>query len=294
MIWLTEKAPIEVFHAENAHTYLYAYIPEGLRVFNVRRWSNVIRYSFHSTLQLQADQSGLRDNSVRKAERVSFLTKTEGIQIGERVFHIRSLLNASQAPNSPLADETEDSNASVNLTNWPLFGLVWPSGIILAELIDEMELTGLRVCEVGCGLALAGIVAHSKGADVIVSDFNPHAAEFLEHNIALNGLPPLRYIEANWCETYPDLGRFDLIIGGDVLYDRDHPRLLAHFLQQHLKPKSRVIISDPGRQNYRQFTKEMAAIGFQCSTTMKKLNLPVDDKAQCRILDYQRDAEGVF
>lgn len=224
---------------------------------------------------------------------MTFLTKTEDIKIGERVYRIRSLLDSSQAPNSPLAEETEDSNSSVNLTNWPLFGLLWPAGIILAELIDTMDLTGLRICEVGCGLALAGIVAHSKGADVVVSDFNPHTAEFLQHNMKLNNLPPLRYVEANWCDSYPDLGRFDLVIGGDVLYDREHPRLLANFLKQHLKGKSRVIISDPGRQNYRQFTKEMAALGFQCTTTMKKLNSPVDDKAQCRILDYQRDAEGV-
>lgn len=206
---------------------------------------------------------------------------------------MRSLIDHNQSPEIPLTGDTEDSNHTVNLTNWPLFGQLWPAGIVMAELIGEMDLKGLRVLEVGCGLALAGIVAHSKGADVTVSDFNPDTKEFLDHNVALNGLPPLRYVEANWCDEYPDLGLFDLIIGSDVLYDRDHPRILAAFLQRHVKRYARVIVTDPGRENYRQFTKEMTVQGFTCSTTLKKLALDTDSKAQCRVLDYKRPDPAV-
>lgn len=220
---------------------------------------------------------------------MAYLTKTEHVQVGNRTYHIRCLLDGNQSPDEGLTGETDDSNRTVNHTNWPLFGLLWPVGIVMAELMDEMDLSGLRICEVGCGLALAGIVAHSKGADVIATDFNPHAKEFLDHNIELNHLPPMRYVEANWCERYPDLGAFDLIIGSDVLYDRDHPKLLADFIAKHLKPRSRVIVTDPGRQNYRQFTKEMASLGFQCTTTMRKLPGDKNDHAQCRVLDYQRE-----
>ena len=223
---------------------------------------------------------------------MSYVTKTEKICIGNTIYQMRSLLNANQFSNDA-HDEPESGNSNhvINSTNWPLFGLLWPAGLVLAEIVDGMDLTGLRIAEVGCGLAMAGIVAHRKGADVIVTDFHPNAAEFLAHNLALNGLPPMRYVEANWFESYPELGQFDLIMGGDVLYDRDHPKLLADFIKNHLKPNSRVLITDPGRQNYRQFTKEMSALGFTCTTTMKKLTSNLGDAAQCRVLDYRRCIE---
>lgn len=223
---------------------------------------------------------------------MAYLTKTEQIRIGSTNYQMRSLLNSNQfsdeLPTTDVTNEGQDSNIGINRTNWPLFGLIWPAGLILAEIIDQMDLAGLRIMEVGCGLAMAGIVAHRKGADVIVSDFHPNASEFLAHNLSLNGLPPMRYVEANWSETYPDLGMFDLIIGSDVLYDRDHPRLLSNFIVRHLKPTSRVIITDPGRQNYRQFTKDMQAHGFSCESTMKKLSVIPGETAQCRVLDYRR------
>ena len=219
---------------------------------------------------------------------VAYLTKIQSVQIGERTYQMRSLIDHSQSPDIPLIGDSEDSNHTVNLNNWPLFGQLWPVGIVMAEWINDMDLTGLHILEVGCGLALAGMVAHSKGADVTVSDFNPDTKDFLDHNLALNHLPPLRYIEANWCDLYPELGTFDLVIASDVLYDRDHPKLLADFLKRHLKQTSRVIVTDPGRGNYRQFTKEMALQGFDCTTTMKKLTKGADSKAQCRLLDYRR------
>ena len=50
---------------------------------------------------------------------------------------------------------------------WPLFGLLWPSGAHLAARLALRPVrSGERILEIGCGLALASLVGHRRGADV--------------------------------------------------------------------------------------------------------------------------------
>jgi predicted nicotinamide N-methyase len=127
-------------------------------------------------------------------------------------------------------------------------------------------IAGLRVLEIGAGLALASLVMHRRGADVTVSDWHPLTEEFLRHNLALNGLGPLPYQAGNWESTAatdnPALGRFDLIVGSDLLYERQQPAQLAAFIFRHAAPAAVVIIVDPDRGNRPAFGRDMAALGF--------------------------------
>lgn len=221
---------------------------------------------------------------------LDYKTKTEPVRIGDRVYQIRSLLDINQGP-SHSEINAEDSNLNINDTNWPIFGQLWPAGCLLAEIVDRMDLRGLKILEVGCGLALAGIVAHGKGFDVTVSDYHPAAEVFLKHNLELNSMNSLKYIEANWSKVYESLGTFDMIIGSDLLYDREHPELLASFIVRHLSDDGRVIITDPGRQNYRKFSKAMEERGFARVSTLQKLAAEIgnhSDKNQFHVLEYQR------
>lgn len=153
-----------------------------------------------------------------------------------------------------------------------------------------MDLSGLRILEVGCGLALAGIVAHSKGYEVVVSDFHPMVEEFLNRNTALNRLEPMVYCEANWTKEYPDLGLFDVIMGSDVLYDREHPVLLASFMAKHLKQTARVIITDPGRQGYRVFVRELERQGFTTKSQLVRSHVKgsSENSSKVHILTFVR------
>jgi len=62
----------------------------------------------------------------------------------------------------------------------------------------------------------------------------------------------------------PDLvhGRYDLIIGSDVLYERDASVALAGFIGRHATPAAEVWIVDPDRGNRPAFTRQMAIEGF--------------------------------
>ena len=81
----------------------------------------------------------------------------------------------------------------------------------------------------------------------------------------------------------PALGKFDLIIGSDLLYDRDLPQQLAVFVERHSADNAEVIVLDPGRGNKNVFTRAMQALGFRFS-----------EQAACRQQDSGEAYKGHF
>jgi len=152
--------------------------------------------------------------------------------------------------------------AGISPASWSLFGQIWPSARQLADLMQSWSFGDRRILEVGCGLGLASLVVHRRGGDITASDCHPLVETFLRDNLRRNGLPPMKYVTGNWDRPNPGLGQFDLIIGSDVLYERDHARHLADFVGLHAAPAAEVVIVDPGRSNRRAFADWMASLGF--------------------------------
>ncbi|MES2957428.1 MAG: methyltransferase domain-containing protein [Pseudomonadota bacterium] len=202
-----------------------------------------------------------------------YQTKQERIAVaGVEALVIRSLLDRQQF-HDPLGDAARQGISSAT---WPLFGLVWPSGALLAARLALRPVrAGERILEIGCGLGLASLVAHRRGADVTASDNHPLAQAFMLENLRLNALAPMKYRHGAWSDAAPQLrgrtatgtarivrGRFDLLIGSDLLYERDEAGLLAGFIARHAKPGAEVWIVDPDRGNRSSFHRRMAANGF--------------------------------
>lgn len=187
-----------------------------------------------------------------------YQVKTEHFQIGEVSFQICSLLDRQQFydPHG-LAEK-----AGISSATWPLFGMVWPCGHILADKMSTFPTTGKRILELGCGIALASLVIHQQGGDVTATDYHPNAQEFLEKNAQINSLTPVLFQIGNWTLDNPLLGKFDLIIGSDLLYEKEHPQHLSEFIGRHANPKAQVILVDPGRGHQSGFSKKMLALGF--------------------------------
>lgn len=173
-----------------------------------------------------------------------------------------------------LADRTQRED--------PMFGVLWPSGLALAEEMGAFPVEGMRILEAGCGLALPSLVLKCRGADITTTDHHPEAEEFLRFNAAANGLPPVPFHLARWADA--NLGRFDLIIGADLLYEPDQPALLAAFISRHTAPGAQVVIADPGRRQLSAFHRLMAAAGYQRS---EKRVTP-----EVRILRYFASTQG--
>ncbi len=198
-----------------------------------------------------------------------YLTRHAHIAIrGAQPLHIRSLTDRQQ-----YADPLGEAEAlGISSATWPLFGLLWPSSMELAAWMAERPLVdGETILEVGCGLGLASLVAHRRGSIVTASDCHPLASSFLAENVRLNDLPSLPYRHGHWSasdearERHPHpvvRGAFDLIIGSDVLYERDEDGHLSRFIERHAQPAAEVLIVDPNRGNRAAFNRRMAHSGF--------------------------------
>src|SRR3546814_5888315 len=102
-----------------------------------------------------------------------------------------------------------------------------------SDVCSSDLVAGKRILELGCGLGLASLVLRRRGADVVASDYHPLAETFLAYNAALNELPAVPYRTLRWDTPNDSLGRFDLIIGSDILYERDHAERLSALLPRH-------------------------------------------------------------
>jgi predicted nicotinamide N-methyase len=187
-----------------------------------------------------------------------YQTETVPMRIGGSDYRIRTLSDRQQYDDPDGSAE----RAGISSATWPLFGVIWPAGIALAEEMSCLPIAGRRILEVGCGIGLSSLVLQQRGADITASDHHPLAGEFLWQNAQLNGLPPVCFHNAQWLGPNPQLGQFDLIIGSDVLYERDHPALLAGFLATHAKAAACVMVADPGREHRGRFSALMLAQGY--------------------------------
>jgi predicted nicotinamide N-methyase len=231
-----------------------------------------------------------------------YLVKQERIAVtGVDDLIIRSLLDRQQFSDPHGAA----LRAGISSATWPLFGLLWPSGAQLAARVALRPVTANeRILEIGCGLALASLVAHRRGADVTASDNHPLAASFLAENLRLNGLAPMKYRHGDWAAdqrtpagpgdtALPGAvrGTFELVIGSDLLYERDANGDLASFIGRHCAPSCEVWIVDPDRGNRSAFSRRMASAGFTLREERLDTLALLDAAAyKGRLLVYSRTA----
>lgn len=131
----------------------------------------------------------------------------------------------------------------------PYWAEVWPSGVALARHVAGLELTGLRVLELGCGLGLPSLAAALGGADVLATDWAEDALELLRRNAARNGVT-LRTGVLRWDESHALAGAaFDLVLAADVLYESRNAAPLLALLDRTVGPGGVALVSDPGRRH---------------------------------------------
>src|SRR4051794_7683582 len=130
----------------------------------------------------------------------------------------------------------------------PYWAELWPSGVALARTLDGRSLRGARTLELGCGLGAASIVAALQGGRVLATDWSAGAIVLTERNAERNGAK-LRTARCAFADAPRLRGKhaWDLVLAGDVLYERRNVALLLDVLPRLLAPGGEVLLADPGR-----------------------------------------------
>ena len=210
------------------------------------------------------------------------------LDFGDTEIHVRTLKN-----NQQFSDPNDIAlKLGISSATWPLFGIIWESGEILARIMQSYDIEGKRILEVGCGIALASLVLNNRKADITATDYHPEVETFLQENTRLNNNRDIPFVRTDWNDKHSGLDTFDVIIGSDLLYERGHADQLAQFINRHAKKACKIIIIDPGRSQHGLFSKNMEALGYLYSHSkpenIEHLSRPITESNRFQVLQYQR------
>jgi predicted nicotinamide N-methyase len=151
-------------------------------------------------------------------------------------------------------DELIDEEAFARDEFLPYWAELWPSGVALARAVEDVVQPGMRVVELGCGLAVPSIAAALAGASVLATDWSPDALEFARENARRNDATIATAL-VSWSDPAALDASWDLVLAADVLYEnRNVDPLLA--LLPRLAPQ--VLLAEPGRPASRTFLARAA------------------------------------
>ena len=211
------------------------------------------------------------------------------IEIGNNDIHLCTLRDKQQF--------SDPKNTALNLgissATWPIFGIIWPSSLVLAHHMMDFDIKGKRILEIGCGMALTSLLLNERKADITATDYHPEVKLFLDRNIQLNSGRNIAFECVDWADDTSELGLFDLIVGSDLLYEDLHVSLLAQFIQKHTLPKSEIIIVDPGRGRKNKLSSKMTEQGFKSDHNKPEHTDYLKESFKGHILRYYRDPKDI-
>ena len=189
----------------------------------------------------------------------AYRVRYQTVEIGDLDIHLRTLRDLNQYSD----EQGEAALAAIPPASWPLFGVVWASSQVLANYMLGFDINRLRILEVGCGIGLTSLLLQHRHADITATDRHPEVAGFLEANARLNGLETIPYQQCDWNDHNDRLGQFDLILGSDLIYEREHPELLSAFIDHHARQCCEVVTVGPGRREQSRFNHCMSDRGYR-------------------------------
>ena len=167
-----------------------------------------------------------------------FRTSIQEAIVGEHVFSILKPAN----PDDLIREED-----FVKDERLPYWADVWPSSLILAGKLLELDGAGRSALELGCGVGLSTLAATTAGFDVLSTDYYEDALDVTRANVFRNLGSIARTRLVDWRHVPKDVGTFDVVFASDVLYEKEYALLLPIILCRVLATGGIALIADPGR-----------------------------------------------
>jgi predicted nicotinamide N-methyase len=132
-------------------------------------------------------------------------------------------------------------------TEPPFWAAAWPGGQALARyVLDHPGLVaGRTVLDLGSGSGLVAVAALRAGAArVVASEIDPFGWAAIGANAEQNGVPQVEVVGDVLDGSGPAV---DVVLAGDVCYDRLMTDRVLPFLDRARADGADVLIGDPGR-----------------------------------------------
>lgn len=129
----------------------------------------------------------------------------------------------------------------------PYWASVWPGGQALARhLLDHPDLVaGRRVLDLAAGSGVVAVAAALAGAaQVVAADTDPYSVAAVAVNAQANGVR-IAATDRDLLDDTP--AELDLLVAGDVLYDREMAVRMLPFLRRAASAEVNVLVGEPGR-----------------------------------------------
>lgn len=181
-----------------------------------------------------------------------FVLQTREVRAGGRVWQMDMPRSAEDLISEADFDQDE---------RLPYWADLWPSAIILADEVATLTGARQRSVEFGAGLGLPSLAAAQAGFAVTATDYYDDALLFARRNAVRNLGRDLTTAHLDWRMPTAGLGRFDLVLAADVLYERPYAPLVARAVVGALAPKGVALIADPGRVALNACLAECGALG---------------------------------
>jgi predicted nicotinamide N-methyase len=180
------------------------------------------------------------------------------VKVGEATYRI-----THPAVPDALIDE-EDFAHDERLPYW---AELWPSAVVLARYVSNVDLAGKRVAELGCGVGLPSVTSLAQGARIIATDHYEAALDFARYNARTNLGLELETRLLDWHEPGAQQpGPFALVLAADVLYESRNVTALSALIPTLLATGGEILLADPDRKDTPTFLKKMQERGFRSST----------------------------
>jgi predicted nicotinamide N-methyase len=130
----------------------------------------------------------------------------------------------------------------------PYWCVVWPGAAVMASHIigGLIDVRGLRVLELGCGGAVAGIAAALAGArEVLANDIDPVAIHLARLNAAANDVKLVFDQQDLSVLGLPESAQ--LILVADMFYEKAPSERFIPLLARARRRGVRVVLADGGR-----------------------------------------------
>jgi predicted nicotinamide N-methyase len=148
---------------------------------------------------------------------------------------------------TPLWEATEATLATEGIPP-PYWAFAWVGGQAMARyVLDHGEaVTGRSVLDLAAGCGIAGIAAALRGATVDIADIDAFALAAAQLNADANGVA-LTPIVDDLLAAPPSVARWDMILAGDVCYEKPMTERMMRLLRAAAAEGRTVWLADPGR-----------------------------------------------